>query len=100
MSDAREARGAHAPPGGVAEARRALVAWVDEAGPEGRVFLQARLRATGQGRYEIRHRRDAHRPLQSLEWVARDPFEARRFAQTTNTGDHRPLKTSPNLRQG
>lgn len=99
MSDRPGVRGAHAP-GGVAEARRALAAWVDEAGDAGRVFLQARLLATGGGRYEIRHRRDVHRTLPSLEWVSRDPFFARQIAQTTNHGEHRPLKTSPNLKQG
>ena len=99
MSDAPAVRGAHAP-GGVAEARRALLAWVDEAGPAGRVFLQARLLATGPDRYEVRHRRDVHRSIQSLELVSRDPFLAREIAQTTNAGEHRPLKTSPNLRQG
>jgi 4Fe-4S iron-sulfur cluster binding domain/DR2241 stabilising domain len=99
VSDHPEVRGSHAP-GGVAQARRALVAWVDQAGDAGRVFLQARLRAVGGGRYEVRHRRDVHRSLQSLEWVSRDPFFAREIAQTTNRGDHRPLKTSPNLKQG
>lgn len=99
MSDQPEVRGSHAP-GGVAEARRALVAWVDEAGETGRVFLQARLRGTGEGRYDVRHRRDVHRSIQSLEWVSRDPFFAREIAQTTNRGEHRPLKTSPNLKQG
>ncbi|HEX2203530.1 MAG TPA: DR2241 family protein [Longimicrobium sp.] len=98
MSDAPELRGAHG--AGVAEARRALLAWVDEAGPAGRVFLQVRLLATGEGRYEIRHRRDARRPPKSLEWVTGDPFFAREIAQTTNRGEHRPLKTAPNLRQG
>ena len=29
-----------------------------------------------------------------------DPFAAREIAQTTGAGDHRPLKTAPNLRQG
>jgi hypothetical protein len=99
VSDRPEERGAHAP-GGVPEARRALVAWVDEAGDAGRVFLQARLLATGGGRYEVRHRRDVHRSLESLEWVSGDPFLARDIAQTTNAGEHRPLKTSPNLKQG
>jgi len=99
VSDRPEVRGEHAP-GGVAEARRALAAWVDEAREAGRVFLQARLRATAEGRYEIRHRRDAHRSLQSLEWVSGDPFFAREIAQTTNRGEHRPLKTAPNLKQG
>jgi cobalt chelatase family protein/4Fe-4S binding protein len=92
-------RGSHAS-AAVAEARRALVAWVDEAGDAGRIFLQARLLAKGEGRYEIRHRRDVHRSLQSLEWVSRDPYFAREIAQATNRGEHRPLKTSPNLKQG
>ena len=99
MSDAPSARGAHAS-GGVAEARRALLAWVDEAGEEGRVFLQARLRSTGEGYYEVRHVRDRRRPLKSLEWVSSDPYLARDIAQTTNRGEHRPLKTAPNLKQG
>ncbi len=98
MSDRAEARGAHAP-GSIAEARAALAAWVDDAGPEGRAFLQARIRATGGGRYEIRHRRDAGAPLEALE-VSRDPFAARAIAQVTEEGEHRPLKTAPNLRGG
>ena len=98
MSDRPDQRGAHAP-GGIAEARAALVAWVDEAGPGGRTFLQAHLRATGEGRYEIRHRRDAALPHDALE-VSRDPFAARAIAQVTDEGEHRPLKTSPNLRGG
>lgn len=98
MSDRPEARGSHAP-GGIPEARAALVAWVDEAGPEGRAFLQAHLRATGEGRYEIRHRRDAELPHDVLA-VSRDPFAARDIAQVTDEGEHRPLKTSPNLRGG
>lgn len=100
MSDARQDRGAHAPAGGVAEARRALVAWVDEAGDAGRTFLQARIAATEPGRYEIRHHRDRGRPLRSLKLVSSDPFAAREIAQTTGAGEHRPLKTSPNLRRG
>ena len=100
MSDAPAQRGAHAPAGGVAAAREALAAWVNEAGEAGRVFLQARLRATGEERYEIRHARDVNRSLTSLEWVSADPFFAREIAQTTNRGDHRPLKTAPNLKQG
>lgn len=99
MSDAPNARGAHAP-GGVAEARAALLAWVDEGGEAGRVFLQARLLRTGEDRYEVRHRRDVHRSLRSLETVSSDPLQARHIAQTTNGDEHRPLKTSPNLAQG
>ena len=98
MFDAPAERGSHAP-GGVAEARRALVDWVDEAAEGGRIFLQARLLATGEGRYEIRHVRDAVRPLASLR-ASSDPFAAREIAQTTDDGEHRPLKTSPNLATG
>jgi hypothetical protein len=87
-------------PAGVAAARAALLAWVDEAGEAGRVFLQARLLRTGEDRYEVRHRRDVHRSLKSLETVSSDPFRAREIAQTTNAGEHRPLKTAPNLAQG
>jgi hypothetical protein len=97
MSDRPEERGAHAP-GGVAEARDALLAWVDEAGPAGRAFLQVRIRRAGST-YEIRHRRDEPFPLDALE-VHRDPFAARAIAQVTDEGEHRPLKTSPNLRAG
>jgi hypothetical protein len=99
MPDAPEARGTHAP-GGAPAARAALLAWVDEAGAEGRTFLQVRLLGTGEGRYEVRHRRDLRRPLRSLEWVSSDPYFAREIAQTTSRGAHRPLKTSPNLKQG
>ncbi|HEX8391010.1 MAG TPA: DR2241 family protein [Longimicrobium sp.] len=99
MSDAREERGSHAP-GGVAEARAALLAWVDEAGDAGREFLEARIRAVGEGRYEIRHCRDEFRSLEAVAMVSPDPFAAREIAQTTFAGEHRPLKTAPSLRQG
>lgn len=98
MSDTSEARGAHAP-GGVAEAREALLRWVDEAGAPGRAFLQVRLRADAQGRYSVRHLDDGSRPAAELR-RSRDPMTARDIAQTTATGDHRPLKTSPNLPGG
>lgn len=99
MSDAPRVRGSHAP-GGIPEARAALVEWIEDAGNAGRTFLQVRLLRTGEVTYEIRHARDVHRSLRSLETVTRDPFAARAIAQVTNAGDHRPLKTSPNLRQG
>jgi hypothetical protein len=82
------------------EARAALVQWVEAGGDEGRTFLQVRLLRTGDGLYEIRHARDVHRSIQSLETVTPDPFAARFIAQMTNAGEHRPLKTAPNLRQG
>jgi hypothetical protein len=98
VSDAREVRGSHAP-GGIAAAREALVAWVNGE-PAGCTFLQVRLLHMGEGRYEIRHVRDVRRSLESLETVTADPYAAIEIGQTTNSGDHRPLKTSPNLRQG
>jgi len=92
-----DARGAHAP-GMIAPARTALSTWVDAAGDAGRAFLQARIRATPSG-YEIRHERDVGFPLDALE-ISADPFAARAIAQETDDGEHRPLKTSPNMRAG
>jgi DR2241 stabilising domain/4Fe-4S iron-sulfur cluster binding domain len=100
VSDARDERGAHAAAGSIPLARAALVEWVDAAGGEGRTFLQVRLLRLGEGRYEIRHARDADRSIESLETVTPDPFAARLIAQMTNGGEHRPLKTAPNLREG
>ena len=93
------------PPGlhakvGLAEARAALVAWVEGGGASGRRFLQVQLRRTGPERFEIRHASDLDRPLGSLDPVTSDPYVAREIAQTTETGEHRPLKTAPNLRRG
>ncbi|MGI9179385.1 MAG: DR2241 family protein [Longimicrobiaceae bacterium] len=98
MPEALEMRGAHAA-GGVAAAREALLAWVEEAGAEGCIFLQLRLLARPDGDYELRHVEDADLALESLE-TARDPYAAREIAQTTAEGEHRPLKTAPNLRRG
>jgi hypothetical protein len=99
VSDAPRVRGSHAP-GGIPDARRALAEWIDAAGGAGRTFLQVRLLRTGDAQYEIRHARDVHRSLLSLETVTSDPYAARFIAQMTNGGEHRPLKTAPNLRQG
>jgi 4Fe-4S iron-sulfur cluster binding domain/DR2241 stabilising domain len=99
VSDAHEVRGAHAP-GGIPAARAALAEWIDAAGDAGRTFFQVRLLRTGAEMYEIRHARDVHRSIASLETVTSDPYAARLIAQMTNGGEHRPLKTAPNLRQG
>ena len=93
------------PPGlhaevGLADARAALVAWVEGGGASGRRFLQVQLRRTDPERFEIRHASDFDIPLSSLAPVASDPYAAREIAQTTETGEHRPLKTAPNLRRG
>ena len=99
MSEDRSPRGTHADVG-IAAARAALVAWVEAGGASGRRFLQVRLRSTSSGHFEIRHTSDLDRPLSSLEPVTSDPYAAREIAQTTEAGDHRPLKTAPNLRRG
>ena len=98
MSDAPELRGSHLP-GGLAEARDALLAWVDEAGPEGRRFLEAHLARVAPGVYRVRHAEDAAEPPSALT-LHTDPFDARDIAQVTAEGEHRPLKTAPTLRRG
>jgi hypothetical protein len=98
VSDAPEVRGSHLP-GGIAEARAALIAWVDEAGAGGRRFLQAHLARVAPGVYRLRHAADAAEPPSALSAHA-DPFDARAIAQVTAEGEHRPLKTAPNLRRG
>ncbi len=82
----------------VAAARDALVRWIDEAGEEGRTFLQLRLDRTADG-YRIRHEEDAGVGESDLSMAA-DPLAARDIALTTAEGEHRPLKTAPNLRRG
>ena len=98
MSDAPEQRGSHLP-GGLAEARATLLAWVDEGGPSGRRFLQAHLARVAPGVYRLRHAADAAEPAASLTRHS-DPFEARAIAQVTASCEHRPLKTAPDLRRG
>ncbi len=98
MSEAGASPGAHAP-AGVAAAREALLAWVTEAGEAGRIFLEAHLLATGPGRFRLRHRADAALPAAALAIVS-DPYAAREIARSTAAGEHRPLRTAPNLRRG
>jgi hypothetical protein len=90
--------GEHAP-AGVAAAREALLAWVTEAGNGGRTFLQAHLLATGPDRFRLRHRADADLPAAALALLS-DPYAAREIARSTDAGEHRPLRTAPNLRRG
>lgn len=98
MSDAPEIRGAHllAP---VADARGALLAWIDEAGEAGRRFLEVQLLRVADDRYRIRHWLDVGSPVDELDRHT-DPFDAREIAQTSQNGAHRPLKTTPSLRPG
>ena len=78
-------------------AREAFAAWVDEAGGEGRVFGQVRVMGAERGRYVLRHAEDvAARGLVIYE----DPRAAREISKTTEAGEYRPLKSSPNLRRG
>lgn len=78
-----------------AEAREAFAAWVAES-EEGRVFGQVRVEYGGSV-YAIRHVEDEGR--EDLDVFA-DPAEAREIARLTGSGEHRPLKSSPNLRRG
>jgi hypothetical protein len=98
MPEAGASPGEHAP-AGVAAAREALLAWVAEAGEGGRIFLEAQLLATGADRFRLRHRADAARPAAELTIVS-DPYAAREIARSTAAGEHRPLRTAPNLRRG
>ncbi len=79
-----------------AASRDAFARWVDDA-PGGRVFGQVLVCPTPSGGYVLRHVNDARaRDLRE----SRDPRDAREIARLTATGEYRPLKSSPNLRQG
>ncbi|BBL78587.1 hypothetical protein RxyAA322_04410 [Rubrobacter xylanophilus] len=76
-------------------AREAFAGWVEEH-PGGRLFGQVLVRREEEG-YSIRHAADRDRI--DLE-VYDDPRAAREIARLTADGQHRPLKSSPNLRRG
>jgi 4Fe-4S binding protein/cobalt chelatase family protein len=78
-------------------AREAFASWVEDAGGEGRVFGQVRVTHAGDGRYVLRHVEDEGTP--GLD-VHEDPRQAREISKTTEAGEYRPLKSSPNLRRG
>ena len=78
-----------------AASREAFAAWVDEA-PEGRVFAQVLVRKVESG-YEIRHMDDADAEGMGFH---DDPRAAREISRLTEAGEHRPLKSAPNLRRG
>lgn len=95
-----------------ARARRAFLDWIDGGGEEGRVFLQTRVAPQRRREdsdvpgsrgepslYEIRHVADRGMPGEALD-RSRDPERARTLAGRTDDGDHRPLKTAPNLGRG
>lgn len=79
-----------------AASREAFAAWVDEA-PEGRTFGQVLVRSVPPAGYYLCHEDDAR--SKSLE-LHGDPLAAREIAKLTDAGEYRPLKSSPNLRQG
>ncbi len=78
-----------------AASREAFAASVAEAAG-GRVFGQVLIRRTTSG-YSLRHEEDAS--AADLE-LHEDPRSAREIARLTEAGEHRPLKSSPNLRRG
>ena len=79
-----------------AAAREAFAAWVGEA-PDGRIFGQVLVRRTPPAGYSLRHVADTG--AKGLK-PYKDPREAREIARLTEAGEHRPLKSSPNLRKG
>ncbi len=78
------------------EAREAFAAWVAESG-DGRVFGQVRVEYDGAV-YTIRHVEGGDGG-ENLD-ISTDPTAAREIARLTEDGEHRPLKSSPNLRRG
>ena len=81
----------------VRDSREAFALWVNEA-PEGcRRFGQVLVRPLPSGGYELRHVAD--RDAEALE-AHNDPRAARELARLAESGEHRPLKSSPNLRRG
>lgn len=76
--------------------REAFALWIDEA-PEGRAFGQVIVRPLSSGGYELRHMAD--KDAEGLE-AYDNPRAARELAKLTKPGEHRPLKSSPNLRRG
>ena len=78
------------------DSREAFALWVDET-PEGRTFGQVVVRPLSSGGYELRQVADKDTEvLKAYD----DPRAARELARFTESGEHRPLKSSPNLRRG
>ena len=82
---------------GASAAREAFAAWVDEAGGGGRDFGQVRVTGVGDARYVLHHIEDDQTSGLS---VLEDTRAAREISKTTEAGEYRPLKSSPNLRRG
>jgi 4Fe-4S iron-sulfur cluster binding domain/DR2241 stabilising domain len=84
------------PENAAASSREAFAEWVAGA-PEGRIFGQIVVRPVPPFGYSLCHADDAGED--SLR-VSEDPHAAREIARLTEGGQHRPLKSSPNLRRG
>lgn len=78
-----------------ARAREAFAAWAAES-EEGRIFGQVHVQKNGSG-YSLRHIEDKN--SEDLD-ISEDLREAREIARLTESGEYRPLKSSPNLRRG
>jgi hypothetical protein len=84
------------PENAAASSREAFAKWVDGM-PEGRVFGQVVVRPIPPFGYSLRHADDAR---EENLGVSEDPHAAREIARLTEGGEHRPLKSAPNLRRG
>jgi hypothetical protein len=82
-----------------ARARRAFLNWIDQAGAQGRVFLQLHIGRGADACYQLRHADDAGAPLDRLTCY-QDPRAALEIARTAASGRHRPLRSTPDLRRG
>ena len=79
-----------------AASREAFAAWIS-ASDAGRVFGQVLIRLRAPASYTLCHREDAG--ATDLD-VHEDPRAAREIAKLAQSGEYRPLKSSPNLRRG
>jgi hypothetical protein len=79
-----------------ADSREAFAAWIDSA-PGGRIFGQVIVSQISPTGYSLRHRDDAEAEYLDMD---EDPRSAREIAKLTESGEYRPLKSSPNLRRG
>ena len=82
-----------------AEARRAFISWIRETQDTPKALLQTIVRWTDSSGFEIRHERDRNAPVTELR-ALQGPGDALRIAAKTAEGEHRPLKTAPDLASG
>jgi sirohydrochlorin cobaltochelatase len=96
---AEAARPGEPSPMDIRSARRSFLAWVDEAGPDGRSFLQIHLRRDVEGGYRVVHRSDRDRLPEQLAQVD-GPEAILDVVRTSAAGEYRPLRFAPTLRDG